>query len=132
MFNNMIDIKLISPKKGRGVVSKEFINKGTIIDIAHVILFSNHENDLINKTIINNYVFEWDDPEDNSEYKNALAMSFCEFLNHSYTPNVEYEKNFKDKTIKFYAIKDIQPEIELTINYNGKLDNKNPLWFDLE
>ena len=132
MFNNMIDIKLISPKKGRGVVSKEFIKKGTIIDTAHVILFSNHENDLINKTIINNYVFEWDDPEDNSEYKNALAMSFCEFLNHSYTPNVEYEKNFKDKTIKFYAIKDIQPEIELTINYNGKLDNKNPLWFDLE
>jgi SET domain-containing protein len=131
-LNYLTSIKFISPKKGRGLISKKYIQKGTIIDIAHVLLLSNKDEEKTKETLINNYVFEWNDPNNGSDYKTALAMSPCEFMNHSYDPNVAYEKNYQDKTIKFYAIKDIQPGMELTINYNGKLSNLDPMWFELE
>ncbi|MFX1392219.1 MAG: SET domain-containing protein-lysine N-methyltransferase [Promethearchaeota archaeon] len=132
MSINFAEVKYVSPKKDRGLVSKDFIKKGTILENAPVILLSNKDHNLIKDTILNNYIFEWDKPDDESEYKNAIVMSPCEFLNHSYDPNISYEKNFKERTIKFIAIKDIQPGEELTINYNGKLNDLNPVWFDLE
>jgi SET domain-containing protein len=51
-------------------------------------------------------------------------------MNHSYNPNVAYEKNYKEKTIKFYTVQDITPGEELTINYNGKLNKLDPMWIE--
>jgi SET domain-containing protein len=129
-LQTLTEIKLITPVKGRGLISKKFIQKGTILDIAHVLLISNKDEEKIRETLINRYTFEWKDPNNGSDYQAALAMSPCEFMNHSYNPNVAYEKNYKEKTIKFYTVKDITPGEELTINYNGKLNKLDPMWIE--
>lgn len=132
MITDLIEIKLISFKKGRGLVAKNYISKGSIIEEAPVILISDREYESIKGTVIDNYVFDWNDPNDSSEYKSAVAMSICEMINHSYAPNLAYEKDFKNQRIKFYAIEDIFPGDELTMNYNGISDDCSPLWFELE
>ena len=126
----LTEVKLITPVKGRGLLSKEFIQKGTILDIAHVLLFSNKDEEKIRETLINKFTFEWKDPNNGSDYQAALAMSPCEFMNHSYNPNVAYEKNYQEKTIKFYTLRDITSGEELTINYNGKLNKLDPMWIE--
>jgi SET domain-containing protein len=50
--------------------------------------------------------------------------------NHSFEPNVAYKMNFKDETITFVAWRNIQPNEELCINYNGDEDNQDELWFE--
>jgi SET domain-containing protein len=132
MISNFIEIKYISQKKGKGIFAKEFIEKGTTIDIAHVLLLPEKDYFLIENTMLGNYLFNWEDPQGNSDYKTVILMSFCEFVNHSYNPNCTYEKNYQEKYIKFYAIKDIQAGEELTVNYNGIADDKSPVWFEME
>ena len=131
-MNNLTQIKFISLKKGKGLFSKKKIRKGKIIDIAPVILISNKDYELIDKTIISNYCFTWENPKYQTEYKMGLPMSICQLMNHSYSPNVKYEYNYKNDTIKFRAIRNISAGEELTINYNGRIDDKSPVWFEVE
>ena len=131
MISNLIEIKFISPTKGKGLFAKEFIEKGTINDIAYAILIPARDYYLIENTYLGNYLFDWDDPEDPSDYKTAIPFTFCEFLNHSYTPNCGYQKIYKERSIVFYAIRNIQAGEELTINYNRIPDDKTPVWFNV-
>lgn len=131
-MNNLIEVKYISSKKGKGLFAKQQIKKGTIIDVANVILISNKDYELIDKTIVSNYCFIWENPKYKSKYKMALAMSICQFMNHSYTPNVRYEYQYKNDSIKFIAIRGISKDEELTMNYNGLVNDKSPVWFKVE
>ena len=131
-MDNLTQIKFISVNKGKGLFAKKNIRKGKIIDTAPVILIPNKEYELIDKTIVSNYCFTWENPKYQSEYKMVLAMSICQFMNHSYDPNVNYEYNYKNDTIKFRAIKNISTGEELTVNYNGRVDDKSPVWFEVE
>ena len=131
-MNNLIEVKFISSKKGKGVFAKGFIKKGTIIDIAHVILISDNDYELIEKTILYNYSFTWNDPNNNSEYKNAIPLSVCQLINHSYNPNLVNEYDYEKKYITYKAIRDISRGEELTINYNGIVEDKSPVWFEVE
>jgi SET domain-containing protein len=130
-MNNLTQIKYISPKKGRGLFAKKDIRKCKIIDVSPVILIPNKDYELIDKTIVSNYCFMWENPKYQSEYKMVIAMSICQFMNHSYNPNVRYEYNYKNDTIKFRAIRNIYAGEELTVNYNGKIDDKSPVWFEV-
>ena len=131
-MDNLTQIKFISANKGKGLFAKKNIRKGKIIDTAPVILIPNRDYELIDKTIVSNYCFTWENPKYQSEYKMVIAMSICQFMNHSYIPNVRYEYNYKNDTIKFRAIRNISAGEELTINYNGRIDDKSPVWFEVE
>ncbi|MFX1570238.1 MAG: SET domain-containing protein-lysine N-methyltransferase [Promethearchaeota archaeon] len=131
-MNPFLKVKFISLKKGRGLFAKEDIRKGKIIDVAHVVLIPNNDYKLIDKTLLSNYCFEWKNPKYKSENKTALAMSICQFMNHSYSPNVTYEYNYRNDTIKFKTIKHVNKNEELTINYGGKATSKDPVWFNIE
>ena len=131
-MNDLLKVKFISSKKGKGLFAKEEIRKGKIIDIAHVVLIPNNDYKQINKTLVSNYCFEWKSPKYKSENKMALAMSVCQFMNHSYNPNVIYEYDYRNDTIKFKAIKTIKKDEELTINYGGLATSKDPVWFEVE
>jgi len=120
-------IQQINGTKGKGVIANNPIKKGTIIDEGHVILIREEEYDEhIKNTIVDDYVFEWEGD------KVAICMSPCEFCNHSYNPNALYEHKYDDQTIIFRALKDIKKGEEITVNYNGKVEDKSPVWFDVE
>jgi SET domain-containing protein len=131
LLNSLVKVKFISLTKGKGLFAKKEIQKGKIIDNAHVILIPNKEYQLLEKTSVSNYCFVWENPKHKSEFKNAIAMSICQFMNHSYNPNVRYQYNYKDDSIKFIALRKILKDEELTINYNGNIDDKSPVWFSV-
>lgn len=128
----MFEVKFISDEKGRGVIAARDIKKGEILDIANVIIITAKEFEQIEKTVLYNYVFDWGDPANPADNTLAIAMSPCEFMNHSYSPNARYKQDYEHKTIVFTAIKDIKQGEEITVNYNCLPDDTSPLWFSVK
>ncbi|MFX1480588.1 MAG: SET domain-containing protein-lysine N-methyltransferase [Promethearchaeota archaeon] len=130
-MNNLLEVKFISEKKGRGVFAKKYIAKGEVIDIAPIILISKKDWELIEPTILSNYSFEWDDPKCKGEFDAAISLSISQFINHSYKPNVKYRYNYKSNSIEYITIKSISKGEEILVNYNGSPLDKSPVWFEL-
>jgi hypothetical protein len=131
-MNDLLEVLFISPNKGKGVFAKKDIKKKTIIDVAHVIPLPNKDYKKIRKTILYNYCYLWEDPKQEPEYKNAISLSISQFINHSYDPNVRYIYDYDNNSIVFETLRDIQKSEEILVNYNGLVDDKSPVWFDME
>ena len=131
-MNSLIEVRYISSKKGKGLFAKQNIDEGTIIDIANVVLIPNKDYKRIKKTVLYNYCYTWEDPKLKPEYKNAISLSISQFMNHSYEPNIKYVYDYKNNKIKFITLRDIPKGEELTVNYNGLVDDKSPVWFKVE
>ena len=131
-MHEYIEVKPISEKKGKGAFARKPIKKETIIDVAYVVPIPNKEYKKINRTILYNYCYIWEDPAHMPAFKNAITLSISQFINHSYEPNVKYLYDYKNKAIEFSAIRDISEGEELTVNYNGLVDDQSPMWFEVE
>lgn len=131
-MHEYIEVKPISEKKGRGAFAKKSIKKDTVVDIAYVVPIPNKEYKKIYKTILYNYCYIWEDPEHMPAFRNAITLSVSQFINHSYEPNLKYLFDYENKAIEFSAIKDIPQGEELTVNYNGLVDDQSSMWFEVE
>ncbi len=131
-MNELLEVRFISQKKGKGVFAKRNIDKDTIIDIAHVIPIPNKDYKKIRKTVLYNYCYIWEDPNHSPEFTNAITLSISQFINHSYDPNVRYLYDYENKSMEFSAIRDIVQGEEITVNYNGLVDDESPVWFNIE
>jgi SET domain-containing protein len=131
-MSDLLEVKFISDKKGRGVFAKRDIKKDEIIDIAHVVPIPNKDYKKIRKTILFNYCYIWEDPEHMPAFRNAITLSVSQFINHSFEPNLKYLYDYENKAIEFSAIRNISQGEELTVNYNGLVKDKSPMWFELE
>lgn len=123
----MIEIKtsaLSSGEFNRGVFATQDIAKGDLIHEAPVLLYPNEEHIFIEKTLLADYAFEYSDEH------TAILLGYGMLFNHSYQPNATYQINYDNHTFDFYAYKDIKAGEEILINYNGDVDNKDPLWFN--
>ena len=128
MMDHRLDVVQISHAKGRGVVARKAIKAGTVIDVAPVLLISPTDWGRIKQTRLYDFAFEWSG--EGASITHALAMGPGEFINHSYEPNAKYVMDYEDKVITFITIKDIATGEEITVNYNGDVENKDKLWFD--
>ena len=128
-MHDYIEVKFISTRKGRGAFAKKPIRKGTVIDIANVVLIPNKDYKKIKKTQLYDYCYIWEDPNHKPAFKNAITLSVSQFINHSYAPNLKYLYDYKNKAIECHAVQDITKGEELTVNYNGLVDDTSPLWF---
>lgn len=125
----MIEVKLSPISDGefnRGVFAKCAISKGTLFHEAPVIAYPNEEHEHIEKTLLADYTFEY------GIGRSAILLGYGMLFNHSYEPNATYEINFDNLTFDFFAHKDIEAGEEIFINYNGDVDDNDPLWFDKE
>ena len=130
-MNNLFEVKFISSKKGKGLFAKKNIKKKKIIEIAHVMLIHDNDYEKIQESSLYDYTFTWDDPKF-PNHMNAIAFSICQFMNHSYDPNVQYLYDYDSQTIEYHTLRDIIEGEELTVNYNGIVEDKSPVWFELE
>ncbi len=122
----MIEIKvstLVEGEFNRGVFATVDIAKGTLFHKAPVVPYPNEEHEHIEKTVLADYVYEY------GINHTAVVLGYGMLFNHSYTPNATYDINFDEHTFDYYAYKDIQAGEEILINYNGEVDNEDPLWF---
>lgn len=125
----MIEVKISPLSDGefnRGVFATCDIKKGQLVHEAPVIAYPNDQQQYIEQTLLADYAFEY------GINHSAILLGYGMLFNHSYEPNAIYEINFDNHTFDFYAFTDIKAGEEILINYNGDVDDKEPLWFDQE
>jgi len=111
---------------GRGVFTRETIERDTIIEISPVIVMSKDERKLLDQTLLHDYIFEWGEKSQQC----CMALGYLAVYNHSYKSNCEYEMNFDEQVITIKAMRYIKAGEELFINYNGDWNNAKKVWFD--
>jgi hypothetical protein len=113
-------------KAGRGVFTDEPIEKGTLIEIAPVIVMSKADRIQLDKTKLHDYIFEWGAHKDRC----CMALGFIPMYNHNYTSNCEYLMDFEEEVIFVKSVMAIEKGAELTINYNGVYNDNTKIWFN--
>ena len=112
--------------KGRGIFAQQDFAQGDLIETSPVIVIPKQQVKLITKTVLLNYYFGWHGES------GAIGLGFASLFNHSYHPNAVYIKNFAKNVIDIVAYKYIREGQEITINYNGQVDDISPVWFDVD
>ncbi len=117
-----------SGNKGRGVFTADSIEKGSIVEIAPVLVMDARERELLDQTALYNYIFEWGE----EGCLCCLAFGWLSLYNHSYESNCEYDMDYATDTISVKTVRFIKAGEELFINYNGTWNDKKQLWFDAQ
>jgi len=108
--------------------TSEDIAAGTVIEISPVIIMSRKERELLDQTLLHDYIFEWGEKKDRC----CMALGYVPVYNHSYESNCEYEMDFEQEQISIKAVRKILAGEELFINYNGDWNDSKPVWFDVK
>lgn len=114
-----------SPLHGIGVFAATNISQGELVEVCPIILLNEVDTKSIDTTKLYNYYFSWDKGS-------AIALGYGSLYNHSYTPNISYEKDYSSRTIRFIALRDIAIDEELCSNYNGTPESQEKVWFEKE
>lgn len=113
-------------RKGRGVFTSQYIEAGTIVEIAPVLVLPATDTESVKKTKLYDYYFLWSETEEII----AIALGYGSVYNHSFFPNLVYETYYEDEKIHFISHRDIEAGEELTINYNHDPNDNSPIWFE--
>ena len=113
--------------KGRGIFTREKIAANTLIEESPVIVMSAKDRELLDKTLLHDYIFEWGENKD----KCCMALGFIPIYNHSYTSNCEYFMDFEKEIMQVKTVREIEKGEELTINYNGDWNDEKKVWFEV-
>ena len=116
------------PNSGRGVFAKVAIKKGDTIERCPVIEIPEHDAEMVNQSILSSYIYYLGKTKEQL----FLTLGFGSLYNHTYEPNAKYKPNYKEQLIEFIALRDIQSQEEITVNYNQhEKKNGKPLWFEV-
>ena len=120
-----------SPGKGRGVFARQRIPAGTTILVDPVIVLSPEEFDLLGFTVLSNHVFRWSyDREGKEADLYCIGLGLGSMINHASPPNVRGRDIHADQVIAFDAIRDIDPDEELFLDYGIDESEKEILGID--
>lgn len=112
---------------GLGVFASKKIAVDEVIEESPVIVIPQEQvSDLAKTDLLNYAFFAWG----SDKIAAAIVFGHGSLFNHSYEPNAKYVIYAEEKLIRFVAIKDIEPDEEIVMNYNGKSDDKTRLWFE--
>lgn len=112
------------PHKGRGVFCADFIREGETIELCHCLKIPAEQGKFIGQTVLTNYVYELE------EDVLAVVLGLGSFYNHSFHPNACFIWNEDETMLVIVALKDIPANCEITFNYHGVPDCKDPMWFE--
>ena len=95
----------------RGLFAQKSYKKGDLIETCPTLIMKN--NEVSDSNIINEHFFQG-----NKESNSILSLGYCSLLNHSIEKqNCMWKVGKNDKTIKMFAIDDINKGDELYLNY---------------
>lgn len=115
------------PRCGRAVFARRKIAGGAVIERAPVLVFSKKDWRLAKKTVLENYAFNWGKDDE----QGVIALGYVSIYNHSYSPNAKLEVLPKELMMEITALRTIMAGEEISINYHGDPECKEPLWFDV-
>lgn len=114
--------------RGRGVFARRDIAAGELIEVCPVIAMDGtDEQGLLDRTRLFNYYFAWGQHEESA----AVALGYGSLYNHSYHANADHVRDVAGGEIRIYACRAIREGEEITINYGGRPDCPDPVWFDV-
>jgi len=62
-----------------------------------------------------------------------VCLGFGSLYNHdAENPNAVFDQDLSNRTISFYALRDIEVDDEIVINYNQRSSDKRKWWFELQ
>lgn len=108
--------------------TSEDIAAGTVIEISPVIIMSRKERELLDQTLLHDYIFEWGEKKDRC----CMALGYVPVYNHSYESNCEYEMDFEQEQISIKTMRPVKAGEQLFINYNGDWNDTTPVWFEVQ
>lgn len=114
-----------SPTHGRGVFTHSDIPEGTLLEICPAIIIPEKEVAIIHETTLHDYYFLWGDAQKEA----AIVLGFGSIFNHSDSPNARYIMDYEQKTMDFFATRDIEAGEEIFVNYRDDDTIKTSLWF---
>lgn len=110
--------------KGRGIFARAPVAAGALIEAAPVVIVPAGQRRLLDKTILHDYYFVWDD--EGAEGSAAIGLGLVSLCNHSRRPSARIRRNHARETLDLLALTPIAAGGEITIDYNC------PLWFAAE
>jgi len=113
------------PGKGRGVFARRSFAPGDVIERCPVIALQAEQWAILDTTALGNYFFHWGEQLE----RPAVALGYGSLYSHSFEPNAIYTRHLGDRELHFIAIREILPDAEVTVNYNGDPDDGTPVWF---
>jgi SET domain-containing protein len=114
--------------RGRGVFAARDFLPGEVIEVCPVIVSAGAGDEgRIDRTNFFNYYFGWGE----GERACAIALGYGSLYNHSYHPNADHRRDFAAGTITVTAYRPIRAGEEITINYTGEIDCRDPVWFEV-
>lgn len=114
-------------KNERGVFAFQKIKKNELIERCPIIKIEEEDPSNSKSGILITYFFYFDEDKKGQ----AIALGFGSIYNHTRNPNAVYNINQKEEIIDFIALKNIEQNEEITVNYNWANQNdKTPMWFE--
>ncbi len=126
LWSPSIKVMSFGPR-GRGVVAQRAFRKGELIESAPVLVIPEREWKALEHTALYDYGYSFGEGTQDM----AIAFGLGSLYNHSYQPNARYVKKIAERTLDYIAIRDIQCGEEITVNYNGRPDSQEPMWFEV-
>lgn len=112
----------ISPTLGiRGVLAARDLRKGELIEKCPLILIPVGQEATLKQTTLGSYHYEW------NNHHHALVLGYAGLCNHSYTPNVTFHIDYRNRSLNYRTLTRIKQGDELTVNYNGWTNDHTPL-----
>jgi SET domain-containing protein len=116
-----------SPRHGRGLFATEAIARDTVLMEAPVLLIAAEQRDALQGTIVDDYVYEWDD-----DGTAALVLGVSSMCNHADEPNAYLWLVPHGPSAELVTIADIAADEEITVSYRAEAGPETgPLWFEV-
>ncbi len=116
-----------SPREGRGLFATAPIASETLIMEAPLLLVPGSERTALQATIVDDYVYEWDE-----HGTAALVLGVSSMCNHDDDPNAFLWLLPDRLTAQLFALRDIAEGEEITVSYRAEEGSEGaPLWFEV-
>lgn len=115
-----------SPLGGRGLFATRRIRPDVLLMTAPVLIIPADERAALEETIVDSYVYEWD--EDGTA---ALVLGVSSMCNHATEPNAYLWLCPDTISAELWSIRAIARDEEVTVSYRASGDPEAPLWFEV-
>lgn len=114
-----------SARGGRGTFATDEIDDDVLLMTAPVLLIPADQREALMHTVVDEYVYEWDD-----EGTAALVLGISSMCNHAATPNAFLWLIPDGPMAELWSTRRIEAGEEVTVSYRAEGDDA-PLWFDV-
>jgi hypothetical protein len=111
--------------KGRGIRAGRRFIEDEVLERAPVVVVTAEDWPAVAGTDVFRFCFAWGRRGE----QGAIALGRGSLINHSYSPNAFARPLARERIMEFVALRDIEAGEEITINYNGDPDARDPVGF---